>query len=88
MPTIRHDIASPIAIPEIISHFLLFVLKYFARGNKLEVNTAKNMISLGLKKLCAKILGCKEYINVENIALFVVTNISFENKKKAIIPKK
>ena len=46
------------------------------------------MISLGLKKLCAKIRGCKIYIKVARMALLFEPNSSLEKKKKKIIPIK
>tara|TARA_B100001123_G_C15280017_1_gene1013652 strand:+ start:1933 stop:2094 length:162 start_codon:yes stop_codon:yes gene_type:complete len=48
----------------------------------------KNIISLGLKNPCAKILGCKEYIKVANIALLEFLNTILEKKKNAMIPIK
>tara|TARA_B100000073_G_C23296580_1_gene396784 strand:- start:34 stop:192 length:159 start_codon:yes stop_codon:yes gene_type:complete len=48
----------------------------------------RKIISFGLKKLCANILGCSEKIKVAIIALYFEKNISLENKKNVMMPIK
>tara|TARA_Y100000996_G_C21983682_1_gene421561 strand:- start:85 stop:336 length:252 start_codon:yes stop_codon:yes gene_type:complete len=79
------DIAKPTNNEESTSQKLFCVFIYRAMGNKLIVISERKIMSFGLKKLCANILGCSEKIKVAIIALYFEKNISLENKKNVMI---